>query len=96
MMAGRPRRDRPDGLIMNLGHTQDIAAGQQHGVIVVSHPMVWESRQLRFPHLSHGLLDLRAGQVIFHLLVSGGFKHHTAICCDIRVMRRSPLTNTES
>ena len=73
--------DRPDGLRI-LGHTQDIAAGQQHGVIVGLVPHGLGIAAVTAYTLPHGLLDLRAGQVIFHLLVSGGFKHHTAICCD--------------
>ena len=73
--------DRPDGLRI-LGYTQDIAAGQQHGVIVglVSHGLGIAA--VTAYTLPHGLLDLRAGQVVFHLLVSGGFEHHTAICRD--------------
>ena len=71
--------NRPDGLRI-LGHTQDIAAGQQHGVIVGLVPHGLGIAAVTAYTLPHGLLDLRAGQVIFHLLVSGGFEHHTAIC----------------
>ena len=71
--------DRPDGLRI-LGHTQDIAAGQQHGVIVGLVPHGLGIAAVTAYTLPHGLLDLRAGQMVFHLLVSGGFEHHTAIC----------------
>ena len=73
--------NRPDGLRI-LGHTQDIAAGLQHGVIVGLVPHGLGIAAVTAYTLPHGLLDLRAGQMVFHLLVSGGFEYHTAICCD--------------
>ena len=75
--------DGPDGFGV-LCHAEDIAVGQEHGVIIrlIAHGLGIAA--VAADALLHGLLNFRAGQVIFHLLRGGGFEQHRAVRCDQR------------
>ena len=73
--------DGPDGLGV-LCHAQNLAGGQQDGVIIglVSHGL--RVADVLADTVGNGLLDLRAGEVVLHGLIGGGFKQHTAVLRD--------------
>ena len=70
--------DGPDGLGI-LRHTENVAIRQEHGVVIRLKPQRLGVAAVAADALLLGLLDLRAAQVVLHLLAGRGFEQDTAV-----------------
>ena len=70
--------DGPDGLGV-LRHTEDVPVGQQHGVIIslIAHRLGVAA--VTADAALHGLLDLRAAQMVLHRLIRRRLEEHAAV-----------------
>ena len=73
--------DGPDRFRI-LSDAQDLTRGQQGSVVIGLVPGGLRVAAVAAFALLHGLLDLRAGQVVFHRAVCGRFKQHIACRID--------------